>query len=378
MKILCAGPTSIDEKVLSKMSLSKTNPDLDPEYEAYHRGVEKKLSKLLHTDALTIFMLGEAIMTLEASIISLMEKGERVLVLYNGFFGEGFKEYVKNFGGEAVLFKGDFRHGLDVDEIRDFLEKDHDFALATMVHCETPSGITNDVKAICSLLKEYDILSIVDGVSTVGGEDIHFDEFNIDVLLGGSQKCLSAPAGIGMVTLSQRALDKIENRKTEIPSYYLNYKNHYAFEGNPFPYTMNENLIYAMDEAIDQAMEKELVKKHQVYGENTRKILQECGFELYPKDSFSNTVTTVVTPKGIESEDLLTEMRKRDIAISKGVGSITETTFRIGHMGHNMSVENFEAMYKAMDESFNALNIETKGSLYKSFLKYKDELEQFE
>lgn len=369
MKILCAGPTSIDKKVLEKMGESKTNPDLDPNYEKFHRECENKISKLLHTKATSFFMLGEAIICLEASICSLMEKGERVLVIYNGFFGEGFADYVENFGGIAYKYRADFEKGINVDELGEFLKKDHDFKIATMVHCETPSGITNDIKSICSLLKEYGILTIVDSVSAIAGEYINFDDFNVDVLIGGSQKCLSAPVGIGIITISEKAKEKIKNRTEKVPSYYMNFENYYNFKSAPFPYTMNENLIYAMDEAINQALNSDFVTIHKKYAENTREIFLKCGFELYPKDSFSNTLTAVKTPENITSENILEQMRKRDIVISKGVGNMAEKIFRIGHMGHNIDRENFKAMYKALDESFKELGVKTKSSLYDEFIK---------
>ncbi len=372
MKILCAGPTSINEKVLAKMSISKTNPDLDPNYKDYYKSVEEKYNKLINTHATTFFMLGEAIMTLEASICSLMEKGERVLVIYNGFFGEGFAEYVENFGGKAIKYKGDFRRGIDVGELEEYLKTDHDFTLATLVHCETPSGISNDIKKICNLLHKYDILSVVDSVSGVGGEYVNFDDFKVDVLLCGSQKCLSAPTGIGMVTLSERAKDKIKNRKTKIPGYYLNFANYFLNDLAPFPYTVNENLIYALEEAIDEALAKDFTNLHLKYARITRQCLLNCGFELYARDHFSNTVTTVLNPKDIKSESILEKMRQRNIAISKGVGEITEKVFRIGHMGNNIDYDDFVLLFKNLDEVFAELGVELTDSLDKNFISLYD------
>lgn len=369
MKILCAGPTSIDQKVLARLAESKTNPDLDPAYAAYHHSVEQKISTLLHTDAKTILMLGEAIITLEAAVCSLMEPKERVLVLSNGFFGKGFVDYVNFFGGEAVLWEGDPERGLNANDLQAFLEKDHDFALATMVHCETPSGITNDIGSLCPLLKEYGILSIVDGVSSLAGEDISFDDIQVDAFLGGSQKCLSAPVGLGSVTLSKAARAKIEQRKTPVLSYYMNLKNYYAFEGEYFPYTMNENLIYAIDEALDQAMAKDSVGEHKRYAENTRLVFERCGFSLYPKDSFSNTLTAIRTPENITSEAILNELRKEDIIISKGLGHLKEKIFRVGHMGNNISYDNFKDLYLALDRAFSNLSVKTQGSLYDTFVE---------
>ncbi|MBP2024599.1 pyridoxal-phosphate-dependent aminotransferase family protein [Peptoniphilus stercorisuis] len=369
MKLLCPGPTSVNEEVIKAMANCKTNPDLDPEYKIFHRNMEKKISKLLNTKATSFIMLGEGILGLEASIVSLMEKGERVLVIYNGFFGEGFADYVRFYGGEAVKYEDDFRHGINLEKLENFLEKDHDFKIATMVHCETPSGLTNDIEAICTLLKKYNILTIVDSVSAMGGEKINFDSSNVDCLLGGSQKCISAPAGLTLVTLSESAKEKIENRKEEIPSYYMNFKNHYDCSFAPFPYTMNENLVYALDKALDITLESDFANLHEKYASSTREVFTKAGFELYPKDSFSNTVTAVLVPEEHNSSEIELALQKKGIIIGKGVGPLKENIIRIGHMGQNINYENFEELYSSLDEVFEELNIKTNESLLELFKK---------
>lgn len=367
MKILCAGPTSISPEVLNALSISKTNPDLDPEYQVFHRSVEKKISKLLNTEATSFFMLGEGIMGLEASIISLVEPQDRVLVLSNGFFGAGFADYVKFAGGTPVVLEFDFRNGIDVNKLDEFLQQDSNFKLATFVHCETPSGLTNDLNEIVTTLKKYNLLTIADCVSSLGGEAIDFDKSGLDVLLGGSQKCISAPVGITIVTISDRAKKAIDDRKTPVNSYYMNFKNYYDFKGAPFCYTMNENLIYAMDIALEQLFNRNSIELHKTYADITREIIQSAGLELYAKNCPSNTVTAVLMPNEIEAERLLKLMRQKDIAISKGVGNMSEKLFRIGHMGQNISKDNFKALFKALDECFKELGIELKISLYDSF-----------
>lgn len=370
MKILCAGPTSIDQRVMEVMGKSHTNPDIDPEYEKRHRQVEKKISKLLKTDAASFIMLGEGIIGLEAAIINLVEENDRVLVLNNGVFGAGFADYVKFYGGESYIYEDDFRRGFDIEKLKKFLEKDHDFKVATMVHCETPSGITNDVKTICNLLNSYGILTVVDTVSGMGGEEFDFDEFKVDIALGGSQKCLSAPAGLTLVTISERAKKAIKERRKPVPSYYMNFTNYYEYsDGFAFPYTMNENLTYALDLALDILMEKDSLALHKKYAEVTREIFEKAGFELYAKDSRSNTLTAVIVPEGFIAEDILSALRKKGILISKGAGEIFEKVFRIGHMGNNISYENFLELYEKLDEVFEELGIKTEVSLKEEFVE---------
>lgn len=369
MKLLCPGPTSINDEVIKAMANCKTNPDLDPKYKDFHKNTESKISKLLNTNATSFLMLGEGIMGLEASISSLVEKNDRVLVIYNGFFGEGFADYVNSYGGTAFKYKDDFRNGINIQKLEKFLESDHNFQIATMVHCETPSGITNNIKEICTLLKKYNILTIVDSVSAMGGEYINFDDFNIDVLLGGSQKCISSPVGLSLVTISDAAKEKIENRKEDIRSYYLNFKNHYAFSSAPFPYTMNENLVYALDKALDITLSKDFVNLHEKYAISTREVFEKAGFELFAQSARSNTVTAVLTPKEYKSSQIVSALREKGIIISTGVGEYKENIFRIGHMGENIKKENFLELYEKLDEVFEELNIKTKFSLLELFKK---------
>lgn len=370
MKILCAGPTSINPRVMEVMGKSLTNPDIDPEYEKKHRQVEKKISKLLKTKATSFIMLGEGMIGLEGAIINLVEKGDRVLVLNNGVFGAGFADFVKYYEGVPYIYEDDFRRGFDIEKLKNFLEKDHDFKVATMVHCETPSGITNDVKTICQLLNSYGILTIVDTVSGMGGEEFDFDDYKVDIALGGSQKCISAPTGLTLVTISERAKQAIRDRKKTVPSYYMNFENYYAYsDGFAFPYTMNENLTYALDLALDLLFEKDSLALHKKYAEVTREIFEKAGFELYAKDSRSNTLTAVIVPEGFIAEDIIGALRKKGILISKGAGDIFEKVFRIGHMGNNISYENFLELYEKLDEVFGELGIETKVSLKEEFQK---------
>lgn len=370
MKILCAGPTSIDPRVMEAMGKSLTNPDIDPEYEKKHRQVEKKISKLLKTEATSFIMLGEGMIGLEGAIINLVEKGDRVLVLNNGVFGAGFADFVKYYEGVPYIYEDDFRRGFDIEKLKNFLEKDHDFKVATMVHCETPSGITNDVKTIGKLLNSYGILTIVDTVSGMGGEEFDFDDYKVDIALGGSQKCISAPTGLTLVTISERAKQAIRDRKKPVPSYYMNFENYYAYsDGFAFPYTMNENLTYALDLALDLLFEKDSLALHKKYAEVTREIFEKAGFELYAKDSRSNTLTAVMVPEGFIAEDIIGALRKKGILISKGAGDIFEKVFRIGHMGNNISYENFLELYEKLDEVFGELGIKTKASLKEEFQK---------
>ena len=223
-KMMTPGPTQVRENVMAARSREFPNPDLDEDFVEYYRETCELASSLLHTKNETLILDGEGILGLEAACASLTEPGDRVLVLDNGIYGEGFKDFVSLYKGVPVLYSKDYSHPFNVEELKAFLERDHDFKYATVVHCDTPSGMLNDIKAICPLLKSYGILTVVDSVSAMFGEEVRVDEWEIDILCGGSQKALSAPPGLTLVTLSGDAKKTMDCRETPIQSFYYNLK----------------------------------------------------------------------------------------------------------------------------------------------------------
>ena len=195
-------------------------------------------------------------MGLEAACASLTEPGDRVLVLDNGVFGKGFVDFVSMYGGVPRLHTVDGRNPIDPVAFAAFLEKDHDYKYATLVHCDTPSGILNDISALCPLLEQYGIVTVVDSVSSMFGEEIRVDESKIDILCGGSQKAVSAPPGLSFVTLSDRAKKVMAQRKTPIAAFYANLRIFEGYYENKwFPYTMPISDIYGLRAALDEIAE---------------------------------------------------------------------------------------------------------------------------
>ena len=185
-KIMTAGPTQVCENVRMARSLETTNPDLDVAFCEFYKETCDILQELLHSSGTAYILGGEGILGLEAACASLTEPGDRVLVIDNGIFGKGFADFVKIYGGEPVLYTSDYREPVNPDDLRAFLEKDSDYKYATVVHCDTPSGVINDVSVICPMLAEYGILSVVDSVAGMFGEYVNVDESKIDILCGGT------------------------------------------------------------------------------------------------------------------------------------------------------------------------------------------------
>ena len=371
-KIMTAGPTQVRENVRQARSLVTTNPDLDEAFYDFYKETCELLEKLLHSSGTAYVLGGEGILGLEAACASLTEPGDRVLVLDNGIFGKGFADFVKMYGGEPVLFTSDYRNPIDVNDLKAFLDKDSDFKYATVVHCDTPSGVINDISKICPLLAEYGILNVVDSVAGMFGEYVNFDESKIDILCGGSQKALSAPAGLTMVWVSDKAMQVMENRKTPVAAFYanlLNFKTYY--EDKWFPYTMPISDITGLRVAVDNVIaEEDMVGRHAKIAAATRKAVTEAGLKLYLESGYSNTVTVIEVPEGLTDQQILSTMRdKYNVMISGCFDVLAGKVIRIGHMGENANIEDMAQTFDAMDKTFADLGYPLACSMKETFLQ---------
>ncbi|MBK5243329.1 alanine--glyoxylate aminotransferase family protein [Clostridium sp.] len=371
-QIMTPGPTQVRENVRIARSVATTNPDLDWKFYEFYKETCEKIGEFLKTNNQVRVLNGEGILGLEAACASLTETHDRVLVIDNGIFGEGFADFVEMYGGEVVFFKGNRKCGIDEIELEKFLEKDHDFKYATVVHCDTPSGVLNDIKKICNLLKKKGILTVVDSVAGMGGEDIRVDEWKIDIALGASQKCVSAPAGLTLISISEDAFKLMEQRATPIASYYCNllvWKDYY--ENKWFPYTPPISDIVGLRQAIDNILDdKGILQRHEFIGKATRKAIMEAGLDLYIKEGYSNTVTVIEIPKEINDKELLKYMIDEfNVFISGSFGYLQGKVIRIGHMGENARKDKMAYTLLALQNSLKALGFECKKNMVEIFLK---------
>lgn len=373
--IYTPGPTRVRENVRLEIAKSTTNPDIDIEFCDFYKNTCEKIASILNTANDVYILSGEGILGLEAACASLTEPGDKILVIDNGIFGRGFDDFVKMYGGEVVYFSGDYTKEIDVEELEIFLQKENDFKYATIVHCDTPTGVLNDLSKICPLLKKYNILTIVDSVAAMVGEEIRVDDWKIDIALGGSQKAISAPAGLTIVSISEDAKNSMKNRKVPIAGFYLNltiwqdyYKNKW------FPYTMPINEIIGLDRAIDNILEEKIenvLARHQKIASATRKAFTEYGLSLYLENGYSNTVTAVEIPENIGALNLTKYMlEKYNTLVATSLGEYKDKLLRIGHMGENANLEFIIYVLNVIDKSLKELGFNGNGSLVELFNKY--------
>lgn len=369
-KIMTPGPTQVKENVRMARSLECTNPDLDEEFVEFYKETCELISSLLHTKNETLILDGEGILGLEAACASLTEPGDKVLVLDNGIYGKGFADFVSMYGGKPKLYTVDDKNPIDPIALEEYLKENHDYKYATVVHCDTPSGMLNDIGSICPLLKKYGIMTVVDSVSAMFGEEVRVDDYQIDILCGGSQKAVSAPPGLTFVVVSEDAKRAMAQRKTPIASFYANLK---VFEGyyeaKWFPYTMPISDIYGLRAAFDNiATDKDMLNRHARIGNACRKAVTEAGLKLHLEAGFSNTVTVFDVPKETTAKEILDTMRKEhNIMLAGSFDTLAGQVIRIGHMGSNANVEDMSETLRALDVTLEKLGVALKRSMKEVF-----------
>ena len=208
--LMTPGPTEVPPDVREAMGRQIQNPDVDLEFNVLYEELTDELARVYDTDDEVVVLGGEGMLGLEASVASLVDPGDEVLCLANGPFGEGFADFVELYDGEPIVYEASWRAGFDVDVVKDYLEA-NDIDVATMVHCETPTGLLNDLDEILDALSDAGVITVVDAVSSLGGTPV---PTNADVVIGASQKCFSAPPGLTTLSISDDAWEKIEATET--------------------------------------------------------------------------------------------------------------------------------------------------------------------
>lgn len=369
------GPSEVRENVRLARSQKTTNPDIDVEFVEFYKNTCDKMGKIIDTKNDIYILSGEGILGLEAACASLTEPGDRVLVIGNGIYGDGFADFVSMYGGEVVLYSKEYSKGIDIDELRKFLQKDINFKYATLVHCDTPTGVLNDVGSICPILKEYGIITVVDSVAGMVGEKLKVDDWSIDIAIGGSQKAISAPAGLTIVSVSDDAKKVIKNRKTNVTGFYCNlliWEGYY--EKKYFPYTMPISDIIGLDRALDNILDEgieNVLDRHEKIASAVRKSVEEYGLELFLEKDYSNTVTALKIPESIGALNLRNQiLNDYNTLIATSLAEYEDKILRIGHMGENAVLSKILYILNVVDNGLRTLGFEGKGNLVELFNKY--------
>lgn len=231
----------------------------------------------------------------------------------------------------------------------------------------------NDISRICPLLKRYGILTVVDSVSAMFGEEIRADDFGTDILCGGSQKALSAPPGLAFVTISPDADAAMHGRKTPVASFYANlltFDNWY--ENQWFPYTMPVSDIHGLRAALENVKnDPDFLNRHARIAEASRAAVTAAGLRLHQETGFSNTVTVFDVPEGVSAKDILnTVLREYRIMLAGSFDVLAGQVIRLGHMGENARPEKMAAVFHALDQVLPSLGVTLNAGMEEIFLRH--------
>ena len=339
--LMIPGPTMVSPRVLralTKPILSHGGAEFT---EAYVETL--KLQKSLFMTSGTPFLLaGSGTLGMEAAAANLVEKGDKVLCIENGFFGEKWKEIVPSHGGVADRLTFEWGKAVDLKLVKERLEKSS-YKAVCVEHVDTSTGIANPVDKIGELVKKTDAVYVVDSVCGVGGMPLKMDEWGIDFCLTGSQKAVGAPPGLSMFCVNEKAWKTIENRKTPIADYYTNMKRWRPIMDDPKKYfaTPATGMILGMLEALKIIHEEGLEarwKRHAVFSKAFQAGLKAIGFDSFPDPkSLAHTLSVPKVPVGFNDADMRNIMMKKyNVIIAGGLGPIAGKTIRIGHMGSDM------------------------------------------
>ncbi len=297
-----------------------------------------------------IVMPGSGRTSLEAGALSVMEPGDRVLVVIAGVFGVLMREIMTRVGAEVTEFHVEWGQPLDLGKLEREIERVRPKAV-TMVHNETSTGTTYPAGDVGRIVKRHGALFLLDTVSSLAGIDVRTAEWGVDLNMTGSQKCLAAPLGMTLVAVSPAAWDAMEHRKHKASSLVydlLRWKEHWiptsrggqVPDGTPRrqPISIPTHLTAALGEAVKLILAEGLphrFQRHQVAGEAFRAGVEAMRLELFPDPSIrSNTVSCFKTPAGVEPAAVVSRMRDRHgILIGTGLDKIRTSTLRVGHMG---------------------------------------------
>jgi predicted phosphoserine aminotransferase len=332
-KLFIPGPTHVDDEILEAMAVPMIG-HRDSLYSDLHGAVVTKLKKFLHTDGHIYLSTSSSTGMMEGAIRNLVHK--KVLMTDCGAFSKRWGEIAQLNGKEVEVIKVEMGQAITPEMVDEFLSKGG-FEAVCITHNETSTGVLNPVKEIGELVKDKypDVMVCVDAVSSMAGTDIKVDEWNLDVVLAGTQKAFALPPGLCVVTVSKRALEKslsVENR-----GYYFNFE---ALEKKAIkdqtPATPAISLVNALNVQMDRIFAEGVEKRFQRHldmAEHVRGWTRK-NFALYSDENYlSPTVTNVHNTREIDVVALNGELAKRGAMLSNGYGALKGTCFRIAHMG---------------------------------------------
>ncbi len=352
------GPSDVNPRILEAMS-RPTIGHLDPQFIGLMDELKELIQYAFQTqNRLTLPVSAPGSAGMEACFVNLVEPGDKVVICQNGVFGGRMKENVERIGATAVMVEDEWGKAVDVAKAEEALKANPDAKILAFVHAETSTGALSDAEALCKLAQQHDCLTIVDTVTSLGGSPLKVDEWGIDAIYSGTQKCLSCTPGISPVSFSEKAVEVISNRKTKVQSWFLdmNLVMGYWGEGakRAYHHTAPINALYALHEALVILKEEGLENawaRHQQHHKALAAGVEAMGlsFVVDAKDRLPQ-LNAVTIPEGVDEAAVRsTLLQKYNLEIGAGLGALAGKVWRIGLMGYACNQTNVLLCLGALD-----------------------------
>ena len=353
------GPSDVSSRVLDAMA-RPTIGHLDPVFIKMMDEVKTLLQYAFQTNnELTYAISAPGMAGMECSFANLVEEKDKVIICKNGFFGERMKENVERYGGVPIIVNDEWGQKIDLNKVEETLKENKDTKIVAFVHAETSTGVKSDPEALTKLAHEYGCLSIVDTVTGLAGIPLMVDEWGIDAIYSGTQKCLSASPGLSPISFSNNAKDKIKKRKTKVKSWFhdLNLIMSY-WEGDgarSYHHTAPINALYGLHEALVILAEEGIENSWKRHYDNhilLRDGLQEIGINfLVNKEDRLPQLNTIFIPEGVNDAEVRYKLlNEYNLEIGAGLGSLAGKVWRIGLMGQSSNKKNIDYCLNSIAE----------------------------
>lgn len=356
------GPSDISPEVLLSLSRPIVG-HLDPLFVGMMDEVKSLLQYAFQTkNEFTIALSAPGSAGMEACFVNLVEPGDKVIVCRNGVFGDRMIQNVTRIGAKAIIVDSPWGRSVEIEKVEQALMANPDAKCLAFVHAETSTGAVSDAKSLCALAQQYNCLSIVDAVTSLGGIELRVDDWGIDAIYSGSQKCLSCVPGLSPLSFSEKAVQVIKNRKTIVQSWFLDQSlvmSYWSGEGKrSYHHTAPVNSLYGLHESLVQLYNEGIENswaRHQEQHELLANGLEKLGIKfIVPKEERLPQLNAIYIPEGIDDAKtrnyLLTQY---NLEIGAGLGDLAGKAWRIGLMGYTARRENVALCLTAIEDALN-------------------------
>ena len=359
------GPSDVNPRILEAMG-RPTIGHLDPVFVSMMEEMKELLRYAFQTDnALTMPVSAPGSAGMEMCFVNLVEPGDKVIVCQNGVFGGRMKENVERSGGTAVMVEDTWGVAVDPDKVEAALKANPDAKILAFVHAETSTGAISDAKTLAKLAHQHDCLVIADTVTSLAGSPLMVDDWQLDAVYSGTQKCLSCVPGLSPVTFSQRAVDVITSRKTTVQSWFLDLNLVLGYWGGgggkrTYHHTAPVNTLYGLHEALVILQEEGIENswaRHQKNHDALRTGLEAMGLSfVVPEGQRLPQLNAVSIPDGIDEAAVRGALlNEYNLEIGAGLGAMAGKIWRIGLMGFASNQTNVLFCLGALDAVLSSM-----------------------